>query len=303
MNTEDRVFISTSCIGGRTTYQDAIDKILNTSIKNIEISGNHYYLDNFELTKIIKHYQENKVNFSLHNYFPTPSNEIVMNLLSRNEKTYKESFNVLENAFSISKQTDIKIYGVHPGYFRDAKIDNDKFKFDGNKISINESMEFYINKFQNYYKKLQSINNNIFFGLENLFPNFDKTNDSFMCTFDEIEKILNIPYVNKSNIGIILDLGHLNISSNLLEFDKYYFLDKLVDLYSDKIYEVHISENEGRFDSHDELKSDSWQLEVLHMFKNSGPKNSPTIFTLESRNLTSNKIENYHNNIIKFINI
>ena len=214
MNTEDRVFISTSCIGGRTTYKDAIDKILNTSIKNIEISGNHYYLDNFELIKLIKNYQENKVNFSLHNYFPTPSNEIVMNLLSRNEKTYKESFNVVENAFSISKQTDIKIYGVHPGYFRDAKIDNDKFKFSGNKITINESIEFYMKEFHNHYKKLQFINNDIFFGLENLFPNYDKTNDSFMCTLVEIESILNIPFIKKSNIGIILDLGHLILMMN-----------------------------------------------------------------------------------------
>lgn len=302
MNTEDRVFISTSCIGGRTTYKDAIDSILSTSIKNIEISGNHYYLDNFELIRLIKYYQETKVNFSFHNYFPTPLNEIVMNLLSQSKQIYNESFNVIENAFRLSKETDINIYGVHPGYLRDAMIDNGKFKFIGNRISINESIEFYMNKFKNKFKKLQLINNDIFFGLENLFPNFDKKNDSFMCTFKEIESILNIPYINKSNIGIILDLGHLNISSNLLDFDKYYFLDKLVDLYSDKIYEVHISENEGRFDSHDELKSNSWQLEVLHMFKNSGPKNFPTIFTLESRNLTSNKIENSYYNIIKHIN-
>ena len=224
MNTEDRVFISTSCIGGRTTYKNAIDSILSTSINNIEISGNHYYLDNFELIKLIKYYQKIKVNFSFHNYFPTPSNEIVMNLLSQSKQIYNESFHVIENAFRLSKETDIKIYGVHPGYFRDAMIDNGKFKFIGNRISINESIEFYMNKFQNNFKNLQLINNDIFFGLENLFPNFDKTNDSFMCTFEEIESILNIPYINKSNIGIILDLGHLNISSNLLEFDKYYFL-------------------------------------------------------------------------------
>ena len=41
-----------------------------------------------------------------------------------------------------------------------------------------------------------------------------------MCSFEEIDEILNIPFIKKSNLGIILDLGHLNISSNILNFDK-----------------------------------------------------------------------------------
>ena len=73
-----------------------------------------------------------------------------------------------------------------------------------------------------------------------------------MCSFEEIDEILNIPFIKKSNLGIILDLGHLNISSNILNFDKN-FLNKIIDLHSDKIYEVHISENQGEFDTHVKL--------------------------------------------------
>ena len=38
------------------------------------------------------------------------------------------------------------------------------------------------------------------------------------------------------------------------------------------------------------------------MFKKTGTKNSPTIFTLESRNLTSQKIKYSYENIVNSIN-
>ena len=44
-------------------------------------------------------------------------------------------------------------------------------------------------------------------------------------------------------------------------------IEKIFGKYPDKIFEIHISENEGREDSHKVSDSDSWQLELLRQNK------------------------------------
>ena len=55
------------------------------------------------------------------------------------------------------------------------------------------------------------------------------------------------------DIGLLLDLGHLQISCNF-NIDKNKELDKILNMLSDRIYEIHISENDGIKDSHKVLK-------------------------------------------------
>ena len=52
------------------------------------------------------------------------------------------------------------------------------------------------------------------------------------------------------NVGLLLDLGHLNISSNFFKFSKQSFLDKYISNYKDRLLEIHISENNGIKDEH-----------------------------------------------------
>ena len=58
---------------------------------------------------------------------------------------------------------------------------------------------------------------------------------------------------NKINLKLLIDLGHLAISANILKFDKYDFLKKVIDNFSDKIFEVHISENDFKSDLHNRV--------------------------------------------------
>ena len=108
-------------------------------------------------------------------------------------------------------------------------------------------MNVFKNDFINFYKslKIESDNNEFYLGFENLFPNPDGTNDSFMCDYDEISKIFDLAKTENINLKLLIDLGHLAISSNLLKFDKDEFLDKVINKYGDRIFEIHISENDG----------------------------------------------------------
>ena len=87
--------------------------------------------------------------------------------------------------------------------------------------------------------------------------------------------------------GLLLDLGHLNISSNLLKFDKNLFLDNFLSEFGERLIEVHISENNGLKDEHLALTDDdSWQLTAIKKIKEVKLKNNIKIeFTVWSQEI------------------
>ena len=56
--------------------------------------------------------------------------------------------------------------------------------------------------------------------------------DSLNCSYEEIKELMNsLP----NEVGILLDLGHFNISSNILGFNRHKALDKLVNNFFGRI--------------------------------------------------------------------
>ena len=62
------IYISTGSIKNKT-IQQSIDYLSENGIKNIELSGGQHDPDIFQ--KLISY--KNKINFMLHNYFPSKS--------------------------------------------------------------------------------------------------------------------------------------------------------------------------------------------------------------------------------------
>ena len=149
--------------------------------------------------------------------------------MTTNYKLKEGCKNIILNAINLAKKTGTNIYAFHPGYYREAKI-NPKGYFDFlEKIekTLVTDLIFFKNDFINFYKSLNiDKENKVQLGFENLFPNADGSNDSFMCTYDEIEKIFLEAEKNKINLKLLIDLGHLAISANILKFDKYDFLKR-----------------------------------------------------------------------------
>jgi sugar phosphate isomerase/epimerase len=60
-------------------------------------------------------------------------------------------------------------------------------------------------------------------------------------------------------LGIVLDLGHLKVTSHWLSSDRYEFIDRV----RDRVFAIHAHENNGRLDQHEGLDETSWCLEVI----------------------------------------
>ena len=63
-----------------------------------------------------------------------------------------------------------------------------------------------------------------------------------------------------SDIGINLNIGHLNLAANAFDFDRIAF----VDLVQDHIVAMELSHNDGLEDQHQPLQSGEWYWEIIH---------------------------------------
>ena len=99
------------------------------------------------------------------------------------------------------------------------------------------------------------------------------------CNYDQIKELID--QVPKS-IGLLLDLGHMNISKgHLIEIN----FRKYLSNFGDRLHEVHISENAGLKDEHRALEKDSWQYGAIKEISSlrDKTKRNKIVFCLEKR--------------------
>ena len=280
------IFISSSLYPNKSV-DFAINDAKSNFCKNIELSAPHIYQTNDALSKMLIKYKKNNLNFILHNYFPRPKEDFVLNIASKNLNTYKNCIQLVKNAINLSSKIGSEIYGIHAGYLADSFADkNGNFVFNKSLNNYSDSLEkssIFLNNILNFAK-----NKKVKILIENLFP-FNKINNSLFCTSDQINDLMEII---PKDIGILLDLGHLQISSKFYGLKKEKELEKILKKYSNKIFEVHLSENNKVNDLHNSLDKNSWQINAIKIINEC--KTDEKIerkFCLEVRNEKSTKIK------------
>ena len=290
-------FLSTSCFRGEKLF-NAIEKCGELSDKKVEISAPHPYETLDELKKIFKTFVKKDYNFVFHNYFPTPKKSFVLNIASSDQDTIKSCGEMCESVIELSPFANSNLYGIHAGYLSKATVAKDgNFKFDDLEPNYKNSLKNATTFVNSIHAKFK--NKNINLVIENLFPSISRRSSLF-CSLDEIKEFMSlIP----KDVGLLLDLGHLNISSNLLEFDKNIFLEKFLDLFGHRLLEVHISENNGVKDEHLAVRKNSWQLKAIKNIYEVKPSLSKNrVYCLEARNSKINDLKISLSLINKIIN-
>jgi sugar phosphate isomerase/epimerase len=293
MSAEERLYVSTACLRGDKSHARIVEALMGQGIRRIEFSGVHPHLEPARLSALVRKYIDQGVSFIYHNYFPTPKEDIVLNYLSRDPQTKRQAAALISSAIALAKDTGVSLYAFHPGYYRDAVCKNGMFEFAQQpRLDARAAMKMYKDEFPKFYHSLNidGADQRLFLGLENLFPNPDGQSDSFMCTFEEIDELFQSDGFRGSNIGLLIDLGHLTIAANLLGFDRDQALDRILEKYADIIYEVHLSENDGKEDLHERCRQGSWQMKALKRFDGAGSRVGGTRFCIESRGMTAEEI-------------
>jgi sugar phosphate isomerase/epimerase len=280
------IFISSSSINSRS-ITECVDQLAGLNIRNIELSGGAVYSDNImgSLKELKDKYS---LNYLIHNYFPPPKEDFVLNIASEKDKIRKQSIELIRSSVSLAHEIGAEIYSVHAGYAKHYTPNPDGVYFnpDGKSISPKTALSMMyssLSEITEYSGKLK-----VKIGVENLFPFGDTPEDSLLCTPEDIFAFLDSTSQDE-NIGFLLDLGHLLISSTHYGFDKDAFIEELKKNYAYKVIEIHLSGNDGTTDQHGPLSSDNWQFEAALRF------DLETVpVTLECRGLDTRELSNQY---------
>jgi len=239
------LYISSASIKNNSIFE-TINQ-LKTITNNIELSGGTKIQE--DMLENISKLKNKKFNFLVHSYFPPPINDFVLNFADTSKKT--RAF--ISESMKYVKELDISYYSVHAGFKRDFKIKNELL-IDGKSSFLMENIINNISWFcDSYTEKI---------ALENLFPNGQKET----CFASHINEIVELLELDR-RVFLLLDLGHLKISSRFYKFNYLEAVNLLFNKYSDRILEIHLSENNGMEDNHYIIQSDSIQYKILEKFR------------------------------------
>jgi len=268
------IYASTSCLKNPSNVIRVLEEYEKEGIENVELGSVH---SNFDISKLKKF----NFNFIIHNYFPPPKNPFNFNLASQNQSIRKKSINLAKKAIDLCQKINSPIYTFHAGFTVDPEKLGSKFSRK-NMVKREIAISTYIESLGDiieYSKK-----NSVKIAMEpNVVQKFNLINNkNELSLFADISELKYLyKFINKKDLGLLLDLGHTNVTATWLNFNR----DDFVDFCKNKTLAVHISNNDGKKDQHKALTKDCWHLSKLKLFKNKP-------ITLETMNLTAKQISN-----------
>ena len=280
------IFVSTTFAEDDSKISDVLAECKKENISNVELGSNHVYEKNFK--KIIQKYN---FRFLVHNYFPIPKKSFVVNIASLNKQIRTISIQHAKNAINFCHSTNSKLYTLHPGFLVDPinasrTKNNYDFMWDNNNLNGNYNLAF--NNMLSSLKKIVHFakRKKIKVAIETE-GSFKKKNLLLMQKPAEYKELFK--YFKPNDLGVNLNIGHLNLASRAIKFSKFEFVKKLKQY----ILAIELSHNNGIEDQHLPLKRNEWYWKIIN-----DPDFSKVYKILEFRNTNIKNIKN----VLKLLN-
>ena len=251
------IFVSTTFAEDKSKVSDVLSLCNRENIYNIELGSNHTYEKNFK--KIIKQYD---FRIIVHNYFPVPKKSFVVNIASLNERIRNLSLQHARRAINFCREINSKLYTVHPGFVVDpvtAGKSKKNYDFIWKNKNLNKN---YKSAFKNMLSSLKKIVNfakgkKVRVAIETE-GSFKKKNLLLMQKLSEYDELFK--YFKPNELGINLNIGHLNLAAKVFNFSKVEFVKKLKPY----ILAIELSHNNGVEDQHLPLKKNAWYWKIIN---------------------------------------
>ena len=271
------IYIST---GGfkSNTCSESIMALIDNGIFSIELSGGLYDTNQINfLDSIIKN---KNLSLQIHNYFPPPKVPFVLNLGSLDENISSKSFNHAVKSINLAATLGGKYYSFHAGFLLDPQLNELGKRIKKKKIyDRNTSIDLFVKR----VKKLALIaaKKNITLLIENnvlSLKNFKEFGENILLMVDHKESAEIMKKINLENVKMLIDVAHLKVSSNSLNFDPKVFLNHI----DEWIAAYHLSENDGTSDDNEKFGKESWFWPFL--------KKDLDYYSIEVYNTTINEL-------------
>ena len=249
------VYVSTTCLVNGSNVFDVLETYAEAGLKNIELGSTHDHINQLSPARFKRY----GFNFFCHHYFPPPEESFIVNLASQDPVILKRSREQVKRSIEFCYNLGIKLFTFHAGFRADPDLN---FRFSQQQPVIS-----YEKVFTTFVESLEEVNSyaqerGVRIAIENNvlseYNVVDGQNKFLLfCEAEEFENLWQ--RIPSANVGILLDLGHLKVTSRWLGFNRYEFINKV----KDKIFVIHIHENDGLVDQHRELDEESWCLKVI----------------------------------------
>ena len=232
------------------------EKLIRAGINSIELSGGIYSANIIDNLCNLKE----KANFQIHNYFPPPKIPFVLNLASQNTEIANLSLGNIYHALDCCSKLNSEYYSFHAGFLCDLKVSELGAKIKKRKLYDREkSIDLFLKRVSLISKRAENkgikimIENNVFSASSK--SEFQE-NPLLMCDAEECLKIIKqVP----KNVKLLLDVAHLKVSANSLNFNPIEMMEKC----NDYIGGYHLSDNNGLSDTNESFLEDAWFWECL----------------------------------------
>jgi sugar phosphate isomerase/epimerase len=239
----DEVCFSTGTFSHDFSLSARIEFLIEQGIRSVELSGGNHEK---EWRTVLSRFPE--VIFSFHNYFPPPEVPFVFNLASSNSEIRDASINLCKEGILLSSEFGQRHFSFHAGFLFDPTPSSLGSELESSSLMLSpESAN------SNFYKSIDEIagfaaryqvaplveNNVLTLGTASNWG----SNSLLLATANEIEEFSRFW---GPNVGVLVDVGHLNVSSRTLELDFDLELERCMTLAS----ALHLHSNTGKEDEH-----------------------------------------------------
>lgn len=220
-----------------------IEFLVDRGITQIELSGGNHE-KNWQSTLA----SFPGIDFSFHNYFPPPESEFVFNLASNDPEVRTASINHCKNAIRLTSEYGHKLFSFHAGFCFDPTPESLGKKLESNSLVLRHELasEIFsrsldvVTTFAEKYQVMPLVENNVLTRSTS-----SKWGEySLLLTTSEELELLSQRW--GSGLGILLDVGHLRVSSNTHGKDFESELEKGLAIAN----ALHIHSNNGLEDEH-----------------------------------------------------
>jgi len=243
------IYVSSSC-SNQKKIGAAIQELAEHGFQNIELSGGTGYYEGYE-EDILRLKEKYSLNFLVHNYFPPPKDDFVLNLASPNDAIFERSLEHLRRAIRLACLLGAEKFGFHAGYYADISVDRiGKAISAGHLSNTRQAYERFCKGFKlisNESKRLRIyVENNVYSKIN--FAAYGLRKPAMLISPTEHRELQE-----HIDFKLLLDVAHLYVSSKTLGFDFDSHFDQMI---METDY-VHLSDNDGYHDQNASFTTDS----------------------------------------------
>lgn len=196
--------------------------------------------------------------FLVHNYFPPPAEPFVLNLASPKENIRQRSMKLILEALALSARLGAPFYSVHAGFITDPIGTGETsfiFPMPASPAEVRLAMERFVAGLACALERAQALGLHVL--VENNVCSPELHGKLLLQTAEEFGALLQT--LPSSNLGILLDTGHLNVTAHTLGFNPLDFVERIAPY----VRGLHVHDNDGSADTHRPAEAGGWVLEVL----------------------------------------